>query len=104
MGEQDGAQQSNGGERSGLDNANIIVGSTGIVPSTIEMGTVLIKQRANYTDDIAKVAKISSRTATGLGVVSMVITTIDGATTQGGWKNHHTADLIIGGAQTFLLG
>lgn len=74
------------------------------MPSTIEKGTVLIKQSANYTDDIAKVAKISSRTATGLGVVSMVITTMDGATSQGGWKNHHSADLIIGGVQTFLLG
>ncbi len=97
-----GGQQQNGGE--GWNTANNVVGATSVVPSTIEMGTVLIKQSANYTDDIAKVAKISSRTATGLGVVSMVITTMDGATSQGGWKNHHTADLIIGGAQTFLLG
>src|SRR5690606_34824121 len=50
-----GEQQQNGGsERSGLDNANIIIGATSVVPSTIEMGTVLIKQSANYTDDIAK--------------------------------------------------
>lgn len=61
------------------------------------MGTVLIKRSANYTDDIAKVAKISSRTTTGLGVLSMVITTMDGATSKGGWKNHHTADLITTG-------
>jgi hypothetical protein len=32
----------------------------------------------------------------------MVVTAIDGGVT--GWKNHHTADLIIGGAQTFILG
>ena len=53
---------------------------------------------------MAKVAKISSRTATGVGVISLIITTADGATSQGGWQNHHTADLIIGGAQTLFLG
>ena len=79
-----GEQQQNGGD--GWNTANTVVGATSVVPSTIEMGTVLIKQSANYTDDIAKVAKISSRTATGLGVVSMVITTMDGATSQGGFS------------------
>lgn len=74
------------------------------MPSTIEKGTVLIKQSANYTDDIAKVAKISSRMTTGLGMLSMGVTIFDGTTSKGGWKSHHSADLIIGGVQTFLLG
>lgn len=68
------------------------------------MGTVLIKQSANYTDDIAKVAKISSRMTTGLGILSMGVTIFDATTSKDGWKNHHSADLIIGGVQTFLLG
>jgi len=94
-------QQGNGG-MSDWEKANTVVGATGVVPSTIGMGTTLIKQSANYTDDIAKVAKISSRTGRALGLAGMVMTTIDGYNS--GWKNHHTADLIIGGAQTFLLG
>lgn len=37
-----------------------------------------------------------------LGVAGMVLTGVD-AYAQGEWKNHHTADLIIGGVTTFLL-
>jgi hypothetical protein len=32
----------------------------------------------------------------------MILTAADGINS--GWKNHHTADLVIGAAQTFLLG
>lgn len=58
-------------------------------------------KRAYYIDDIAKIAKISSRTTTGFGITNMVIATIDGATSKSGWKKHHTADLIIGGGKLF---
>lgn len=84
------------------EKANTVVGVIGVVPSTIGMGTALIKQSANYTDDIAKVAKISSKIGKALGYVGVGLTIADGVTN--GWKNHHTADVIIGGAQTLLLG
>jgi RHS repeat-associated protein len=87
---------------SGFEQASIIVSNTSVVLSTIEMGTVLIKQSANYTDDIARVAKISSKTGKALGYVGVGLTIADGVTN--GWKNHHKADVIIGGAQTLLLG
>lgn len=41
------------------------------VPTTIEQGTKLIAKTANYTDDIAKIGKIASRTGTGLGILSL---------------------------------
>lgn len=66
-------QQSNGGSE-----PNQIFGTIGtvstmssVVPTTIGTATTLISKTANYTDDIAKVAKVASRTSTGLGLVSV---------------------------------
>ncbi|WP_129022112.1 RHS repeat-associated core domain-containing protein [Edaphocola flava] len=97
-----GQQSSGGGDPSGWSTANTVVGATSVVPSTIEMGTKMIIRSATYTDDIARVAKMSSRTGKILGWGSVGLTVLDGATN--GWKNHHTADVIIGSAQTLLLG
>lgn len=81
---------------------NIALGATNVVPSTIRMGTKVIENTANYTDDIARVAKITSKITKTFGYANIGITIVDGVTN--GWKNHHKADLIIGVGQTLLLG
>lgn len=70
------------------------------------MGVELIKKTSisPVADDILKIGKAASKTSTGLGIASMGVTVIDGLTSKDGWKNHHTADLVVGVAQTFLLG
>lgn len=70
------------------------------------MGVELIKKTSTspVADDILKIGKAASKTSTGLGIASMGVTVIDGLTSKDGWKNHHTADLVVGVAQTFLLG
>ncbi|MCX6324130.1 MAG: hypothetical protein NTZ41_08010, partial [Sphingobacteriales bacterium] len=87
-----------------LNNVNNGLAAADAAPSTVAMGVEVIKKTATsgVADDILKVGNIASKASTGLGVGGMVVTAIDGGLT--GWKNHHTADLIIGGAQTFLLG
>jgi hypothetical protein len=51
-----------------------------------------------------KEKRLTSKASTGLGMLSIGITVVDGATSKGGFKNHHYADLAIGITQTFLLG
>ncbi len=85
-----------------LDKLNTGLSAASVAPSTIEMGTTLIKNTATLTDDIANVGKYAARTSKGLGLLSMGATVADGITS--GFKPHHYADIVIGGAQTFLLG
>jgi hypothetical protein len=68
-----------------------------------------MKQNLNNADDftrltksavgISKVSDVAGSFSTKLGVAGMGLTVVDGAVN--GWKNHHTADLVIGAAQTF---
>lgn len=85
-----------------LDNVNTGLNATAVAPSTVAMGTKLIEETATITTDIAKVGKVASGAATGLGILSIGVTVIDGAVT--GYKPHHYADIAVGAAQTFLLG
>ena len=85
-----------------LDNANTAVNGASVVPSTIAMGTEVIKKSATYTDDIARIGQTATRASRILGVGAIGLTAVDGLSN--GWKNHHTADAAIGAAQTFLLG
>jgi hypothetical protein len=55
--------------------------------------TELIRKRLTIPV-ILRRCRIASKTSTGLTVGDGYVN---------GWKNHHTADLIIGGVQTFLL-
>ncbi|OQP64205.1 hypothetical protein [Niastella populi] len=73
-----------------------------------------MKENLNNVDDFArltksavglsKVSNAASKLATGAGVAGIGITVIDGLTSEKGWQNHHTADVLIGTAQTLLLG
>ncbi|MGN6292960.1 MAG: DUF6443 domain-containing protein [Chitinophagaceae bacterium] len=89
-----------------LKGASNGLAAAGSAPGTVAMGVELIKKTstAPVADDILKVGKVASKTSTGLGVAGMGVTVIDGLTSKEGWKNHHTADLAVGAAQTFLLG
>ena len=85
-----------------LDKVNTGLNATSVAPSTIEMGTKLIKETATLTNDIAKVGKVASGAATGLGILSIGVTVTDGVFN--GFKPHHYADVVTGAIQTFCLG
>lgn len=89
-----------------LNDVNNGLAAADAAPSTVAMGVELIKKTSTspVADDILKVGKIASKTSTGLGIASMGVTVVDGLTSKEGWKKHHTADLVVGAAQTFLLG
>ena len=56
----------------------------------------------NRGDDGAKYLKISKGLSRGAGVLGLGATLADAAQ-KGQWQNHHTADLVVGIATTFML-
>jgi len=53
---------------------------------------------------LSKVSEVAGKISTGAGIASLGVTIVDGLTSKKGWQPHHTADLVIGATQTFLLG
>ena len=97
-------EKKDGSEDSDWDKAGYVANASGVVASTVEMGTELIRKGANYTDDIAKIGSTSSVTGKLLGGIGVGLTFMDGMTSEKGWQGHHTADIVIGSAQIIFLG
>src|SRR5690625_3970196 len=68
-------------QQNGRDDIYSTIGTistmSSVVPTTISEGTKLIAKTATFTDDIAKIGKVASRTAIGLGAVSLLATDIN---------------------------
>jgi len=103
-----------------LTGASVAVGLTGAAAGTAEQvangaQSLIVnglRENVGNADEFSRLAgsynsltnagKIASKASTGLGIAGLAVTVIDGSAT--GWKNHHTADLVVGATQTFLLG
>jgi RHS repeat-associated protein len=63
-----------------------------------------VARLAESSASLGKVSNVAGKVSTGLGVAGIIISAADGAMSKKGWQPHHTADVILGGLQTFALG
>ncbi len=91
-------------EGSGWETARTIVETGGITFETTEQGVVGAQRLGNAVGgtsyEILSAGNVGKIAGTGLGVLNMVLTTGDGVSN--GWKNHHTADLIVSATEIGL--
>jgi len=85
------------------DKAMNVLGTFGFANEGKNVLISYASKAGNIGDEGLKYLKISKGVSTTAGAVGVLVTVTDGLMGKQGWQNHHTADLAIGIATTFML-